>query len=482
MTCEPRRFITPRNLEDAFLETAAANTGRNIESCALICGEVNHYFVRSSHLVFPRQVGTENTAEMIEDTSVESYLIEKGLSVLGWIHTHPTQTAFLSSVDVHTQFGYQRLLPEAVAVVCAPLYESNKWLRLTGQGMRVIEDCPFRGFHEHVSKSKLFGPALNIVFDESSVEVVDLRGLRVPPVVDTESGRRMRTSSGDEVTRSEVAEPAIPVAEGESGVALHRPPSPPEKRPPTSQPPLLQQVPIIKKSDVPVSKLRRVAVKLEKNRSHRDFLKECRTEGVIPRGFQLNWTCHFDEANEEIRLILLRASQQLVSTCSDLAGKKVERLEKHHETLIQTVRDNVEREEMKSIETVIDRDVRKIRESISRTKSKKLAKLRMSGQDRVTVTANTAEKSKLSPVEVINLSSRQLSPTEQSVLAKGLSFVPSKKQTVAHLTAELKEWERLMRLREFWHGKESSEDIDGSDDDKSTKIPDGRPQKEEIHG
>ncbi len=39
---------------------------------------------------------------------------------LGWIHTHPTQTCFLSSVDVHTHAGYQTMLDEAVAIVMAP--------------------------------------------------------------------------------------------------------------------------------------------------------------------------------------------------------------------------------------------------------------------------------------------------------------------------------------------------------------------------
>lgn len=32
---------------------------------------------------------------------------KRSLYPLGWIHTHPTQSCFLSSVDVHTQCGYQ---------------------------------------------------------------------------------------------------------------------------------------------------------------------------------------------------------------------------------------------------------------------------------------------------------------------------------------------------------------------------------------
>ena len=31
----------------------------------------------------------------------------RSLYPLGWIHTHPSQSCFLSSVDVHTHCGYQ---------------------------------------------------------------------------------------------------------------------------------------------------------------------------------------------------------------------------------------------------------------------------------------------------------------------------------------------------------------------------------------
>lgn len=44
----------------------------------------------------------------------------KELYPMGWIHTHPTQTCFLSSVDVHTHAGYQTMLDEAMAIVMAP--------------------------------------------------------------------------------------------------------------------------------------------------------------------------------------------------------------------------------------------------------------------------------------------------------------------------------------------------------------------------
>ena len=36
--------------------------------------------------------------------------------------THPSQTSFMSSVDLHTHCSYQLMLEEAIAIVCAPRY------------------------------------------------------------------------------------------------------------------------------------------------------------------------------------------------------------------------------------------------------------------------------------------------------------------------------------------------------------------------
>lgn len=77
---------------------------------------------------------------------------ERELYPLGWIHTHPTQTCFLSSVDVHTQCGYQTMLDEAVAIVMAPKDSSKRCgiFRLTTPGgLSLVQRCPQRGFHSH---------------------------------------------------------------------------------------------------------------------------------------------------------------------------------------------------------------------------------------------------------------------------------------------------------------------------------------------
>ena len=71
---------------------------------------------------------------------------------------------------------------------------------------------------------------------------------------------------------------------------------------------------------------------------------------------------------------------------------------------------------------------------------------------------------------IFNLSSRQLTADEEAVLQKGLSFIPTRRQPPAQLISELKKWERLMRLREYWaeNGKKKK---------RKTKIPTGNTRR-----
>ena len=172
--CEPRILLAPGDLEEVFLTQAQENTSRGIETCGLLCGKVDVREIAITHLLIPPQRGTHNTVEMLDDEAVATHLIDNQLQVIGWIHTHPTQTAFLSSIDTHTQYSYQALLEEAVAVVCAPTYGTNKWFRLTESGMRIVGGCTLDGFHDHASNSRLFHSALKIAFCNRRVVLVKL--------------------------------------------------------------------------------------------------------------------------------------------------------------------------------------------------------------------------------------------------------------------------------------------------------------------
>ena len=80
-------------------------------------------------------------------------------------------------------------------------------------------------------------------------------------------------------------------------------------------------------------------------------------------------------------------------------------------------------------------------------------------------------------VAVTNLSNKPLSQVQLNLLKKGLNFVPTKRQHVTHIMQELKEWERLMRIKEFWHGQNQMEHKCNRDDDLQYKVSHWTPER-----
>ncbi|MES1914380.1 MAG: hypothetical protein MHM6MM_006463, partial [Cercozoa sp. M6MM] len=113
----------PASLASVFLNAAAENTTKDVETCGVLGAVLEDGIYKVDRLVLPPQTGDANSCEQLDETAVLRGMQER--VVVGWIHTHPSQTAFLSSVDVHTQYGYQVQLAEAVGVVCAPSYQQT---------------------------------------------------------------------------------------------------------------------------------------------------------------------------------------------------------------------------------------------------------------------------------------------------------------------------------------------------------------------
>lgn len=120
-----RPVFLPAAMRDRFLSIAADNTRRGLEMCGILCGTAVNNALFISRLVIPEQRCTSDTCETENETSLLDYCIENDLLILGWIHTHPTQTCFMSSRDLHTQASYQVMLPESIAIVCAPRFEPS---------------------------------------------------------------------------------------------------------------------------------------------------------------------------------------------------------------------------------------------------------------------------------------------------------------------------------------------------------------------
>jgi STAM-binding protein len=117
-------FLSPR-VRTRFLTIALANTQRNLETCGILCGRLisNAFFVLK--LVIPEQEATSDTCDTVNEAALFDYCDANDLMTLGWIHTHPSQTCFMSSRDLHTHGGYQVQLAESIAIVCAPRHEPS---------------------------------------------------------------------------------------------------------------------------------------------------------------------------------------------------------------------------------------------------------------------------------------------------------------------------------------------------------------------
>eukprot|EP00252_Welwitschia_mirabilis_P007450 TRINITY_DN1881_c0_g1_i3.p1 TRINITY_DN1881_c0_g1~~TRINITY_DN1881_c0_g1_i3.p1 ORF type:complete len:139 (-),score=22.20 TRINITY_DN1881_c0_g1_i3:20-436(-) len=102
-------------------------------------------------LIIPKQQSTSDSCDTLDEAEIYAIQDERSLFPLGWIHTHPSQSCFMSSVDLHTQYSYQVMLPEAIAIVMAPTDSARYGIfHLTEpDGMRVIRHCQQRGFHLH---------------------------------------------------------------------------------------------------------------------------------------------------------------------------------------------------------------------------------------------------------------------------------------------------------------------------------------------
>ncbi|KAJ5153312.1 uncharacterized protein N7482_009790 [Penicillium canariense] len=176
-----RSVFLPASLRARFLSLAASNTKNNLETCGILCGTLVSNALFISRLVIPEQISTSDTCETTNESALFDYCDSEDLIMLGWIHTHPSQTCFMSSRDLHTHSGYQVMLPESIAIVCAPS-KTPDWgvFRLTDPpGLKTVLNCTQTGlFHPHAEEN-IYTGALRPghVFEVNGLEyeTVDLR-------------------------------------------------------------------------------------------------------------------------------------------------------------------------------------------------------------------------------------------------------------------------------------------------------------------
>jgi proteasome lid subunit RPN8/RPN11 len=178
-----RPILLNQRMVDEFLSYGYENLQKGIEFCAVICGQLKNGIFECTHLLIPRQQGTPDSCSALNEVELFEYQFKKDLITLGWIHTHPTQTAFLSTIDLRTQFGYQSSLPEGIAIVCAPQQQPNLGIfRVTEDGMykikQIMQRNPNFGLKHEPINEVLFEKCLHVTMSYDVIlpyQVVDLR-------------------------------------------------------------------------------------------------------------------------------------------------------------------------------------------------------------------------------------------------------------------------------------------------------------------
>ncbi|CAG5135339.1 unnamed protein product, partial [Candidula unifasciata] len=168
-----RTVIVPSSLMSNFLSVAALNTSREAETMGILFGKLSQGKFIITNLFIPQQKGGHDSCDMENEEELIVYQDEQNLITLGWIHTHPTQTAFLSSVDLHSHFPWQKMMPEAIAIVCSPKYDETGIFTLTDHGLDVIGSCKQKGFHPHSKEPPLFETCGHVTISEGEPLVVE---------------------------------------------------------------------------------------------------------------------------------------------------------------------------------------------------------------------------------------------------------------------------------------------------------------------
>ena len=173
-----KKIVLPVSAIHNFLLKAEENSKLGLETLAFLCGKMESNKFKISHVLIPSQIGTKDSCEPTNNTEIVEYQEERNLVMIGWIHTHPTHSSFMSSIDLHTHVEYQIQFPESIAVVCSLLNNETDIYNLTKDGLRLIRNCRATGLHDHADLciSSIYQKAGHVILDnETFTEITDMR-------------------------------------------------------------------------------------------------------------------------------------------------------------------------------------------------------------------------------------------------------------------------------------------------------------------
>ncbi|KAJ7299396.1 hypothetical protein O6H91_Y236700 [Diphasiastrum complanatum] len=116
----PKQLHVSLKMMEEFLQVAKLNTQKNLETCGVLSGYLEKGIFHVTTLIIPKQESTSDSCQTVNEEEIFDIQDKRSLFQLGWIHTHPSQSCFMSSIDLHTHYSYQIMLQEAIAIVMAP--------------------------------------------------------------------------------------------------------------------------------------------------------------------------------------------------------------------------------------------------------------------------------------------------------------------------------------------------------------------------
>eukprot|EP01084_Bolivina_argentea_P308861 534170_1 len=150
----------PQNVINDFqTQFAFDDLQSNIETAALLFApkipKNNVYTV--SHVVIPKQSGDANSCVISNEEEINYSVDCNNMVCVGWVHTHPRQNNFLSSVDLHQTHFYGCTASTNIpflAIVISPTDENMKYTgvySLTNIGKSALAGCGRTGHHTHIA-------------------------------------------------------------------------------------------------------------------------------------------------------------------------------------------------------------------------------------------------------------------------------------------------------------------------------------------
>ena len=117
----PETWVIASGLLDSFAKIAFNHSPS--EFMGWLCGKVvkrtGKVIINTAYC--PQQAASDcavwDDGSTAQDVDFIEFLTKHGIQVVGWVHTHPTFDAFLSSVDQHQAVRLQNEFPDALSIV-----------------------------------------------------------------------------------------------------------------------------------------------------------------------------------------------------------------------------------------------------------------------------------------------------------------------------------------------------------------------------